>query len=308
MVQGAFDRVRDDEDEAVRPAGVLRVDATARGFSLREREDEVAVEEPLEIQIGGAPVAVLMRTPGSDLDLVRGFLASEGIVSDPGEIASVHHATQSTTVGEGDGVVRVVLAPGVDFDASAHTRATYASSSCGMCGKQSIERALSLAPARAASTATTEQPTFDAVWVAGLARELGRRQPAFARTGGLHAAALFDVSGACRVVREDIGRHNAVDKTIGWALARARTAGDDEISWPLDGWSLAVSGRVSFEIVQKAIASRVALVAGVSAPSSLAVDVAERAGIVLVGFLRDAGFGIYAGAERVAGARGRGAS
>ena len=273
-----------DEDalaDSVAHVAVVRVaDGTARA-----QRDAVAREEPLEIQIGGTPLAVVMRTPGHDADLALGFLASERVISAIDDVLSVRHCREARTPEAADNVVRVALADGVRVDWEALRRNTYASSSCGMCGKATIENALACAPA-------LEDPArFDAALFAGLPEQLASAQPGFASTGGLHAAGLFDARGTLLVAREDIGRHNAVDKVLGYCLREKR--------WPLAGHVLLVSGRISFEIAQKALAARVPLVAGVSAPSSLAIALAARAGMTLIGFLRGRSFNVYGNPTRV---------
>ena len=246
--------------------------------------DALAREEPLEIRIGRVPVAVLMRTPGHDEDLVRGFLRTEGIVDDPSWIVALRHCDQVTTPEAEDNVMRVVLRPDVQVDVAALRRNLYASSSCGVCGKASIERAMALAPP------LTDGATVAAAMLHELPARLRERQPTFATTGGSHAAGLFSAAGEPIVVREDVGRHNAVDKVVGWAL-RARLP-------PQHAPVLLVSGRVSFEIVQKAAAARIPVVAAVSAPTSLAVRLAESVGVGLAAFVREQRLSIYATARR----------
>jgi FdhD protein len=268
------------DPEAMREVARTRFEG-ARG---ERGEDCVAREEPLEIQVNGARLAVVMRTPGDDLDLVAGFLVTERIVSRFDEVASLHHASAGDAE-RADNVVRATLASGAAFDPEELRRNLFASSSCGVCGKASLERALATAPPLA------DAARFPAAFFAALPARLAEAQRVFAATGGLHAAALFDAHGAMLCVREDVGRHNAVDKVVGWA-ARARRL-------PLSGCALLVSGRASFEIVQKALAARVPVIAAVSAPSSLAVELAESAGIALVAFLRGERMSVYGARERV---------
>jgi FdhD protein len=237
----------------------------------------VATEEPLEIRLGDTPLAVVMRTPGDDDDLVRGFLLTEGILLDPREIAAL-------VQGE-DARVSVRFREGVTVDASRFQRNLFMSSSCGVCGKASIEAVRLFAPPAPSFAARREV-------IATLTTALRDRQPTFEETGGLHAAGLFDLEGRALAVREDVGRHNAVDKVIG-----AVAAG----SWPLPLALLVVSGRQSFEIVQKAAMAKVLGVVGVSAPSSLAVDLARSLNLLLVGFARGEGFNVYAGEENLRG-------
>src|SRR6266850_626789 len=264
---------------------VLRV----AGDATHARSDAVAREEPLEIQIAGTPLAVVMRTPGHDADLALGFLSSERVIRSIEDVLSVRHCREARSPEAADNVVRVALAEGVRVDWEALRRNLYASSSCGVCGKATIENALACAPP------IRDPARFDAALFAPLPERLAAAQPGFAQTGGLHAAALFDARGALLVAREDVGRHNAVDKVLGFCLREKR--------WPLAGHVLLVSGRISFEIVQKALAARLPLVAGVSAPSSLAISLAERAGIALIGFLRGSAFNVYGNADRVQVAR-----
>jgi FdhD protein len=252
-------------------------DATAARAS-----DLVAGEEPLEIRIGGERVAVTMRTPvpGQDAELALGFLLGEGIVSfdDVGRISECRSGSEDA------GVADVLLRPGA-VAADGWQRRFYATSACGICGKESI------AAVRAEAPAVPDGPRVPAAVISGLPDALRARQRVFDRTGGLHAAALFDREGDVAAVREDVGRHNAVDKLIG------RAAMDGLL--PLHPRMLMVSGRVSFEIVQKALMAACPLVAAVSAPSSLAVRLASEANMTLVGFLRPEGFNVYTGPERI---------
>jgi FdhD protein len=267
--------------DAVRDVDVLRV---ADGSSESTR-DRVAHEEPLEIQLGGAALAVVMRTPGDDLELVTGFLLTERIVASLAEVESVRHCTEAAGPEAEDNVVRVVLRPGVRTDLEKLRRNLFASSSCGVCGKATLENAL-------ATAAPLDDPAqIEASLLLALPERLRAAQYAFDETGGLHAAGLFDATGQLLVAREDVGRHNAVDKVIGWAARAGRM--------PLAGHTLVVSGRTSFEIVQKALAARIPIVAAVSAPSSLAVALAQSAGIALIGFLRGRSFNVYGARERV---------
>lgn len=238
--------------------------------------DHLVVEEPMEIRLGGEPLAVVMRTPGSDEDLVLGFLITEGIVSGPGAVAGIESI--------GAGRMEVRLASGHVVDPEQFKRNFYSTSSCGVCGKASIDAI------RIAGAVPPAGPIVDASKLSELPDLLYEKQPAFHATGGLHAAGAFNQSGEVVAVREDVGRHNATDKVVGH-LASA--------SWPLPSLGLVVSGRVSFEIVQKAAVSGISLVCGVSAASTLAVDLAEEFGMTVVGFLRDGGFTLYTGEQRV---------
>ena len=267
-------------DEASARVDVVRV-AGAGGVPGR---DDVAVEEPLELQVQGVPIAVVMRTPGHDEDLARGFLVTEGVVARAADVASIRHCTTAPTPAAEDNVVQVRLNDGVAFDAERMRRNTYASSSCGVCGKASIDNVV----VRCAPN--TSPLVVDAAVLTRLPDALRAAQATFATTGGLHAAGLFDAAGAALVVREDVGRHNAVDKVVGWALAHAVD---------LERAVLLVSGRVSFEVVQKAAVARVPIVAGISAPTSLAVETAHATGTTLVGFLRGETMNLYAHPARV---------
>jgi FdhD protein len=258
------------------------------GRDWRFADDDVAREEPLAIELHGEPLAVLMRTPGHDEELALGLLVTEGIVGSAADVASLHRESVARGGGAEENVMRAILRPGLAPDVAALRRNLYASSSCGVCGKTTLEGTLQAAPP------LEDEARFPAGFFAPLAERMGKAQPAFARSGGLHAAALFDSHGELLVAREDVGRHNAVDKVIGWASREARL--------PLAGHVLLVSGRVSFEIVQKALAARVPLVAAVSAPSSLAVELATRARMALVAFLRGGSFNVYGERRRVEGA------
>ena len=241
----------------------------------------MAVEEPLEIRLGDEPISVLMRTPGDDADLARGFLITEAIVSDPRHILAIDETDPS---GErGDARLSVWFAPGNEVDPACFRRNMFISSSCGVCGKATIE-VVQLLTAPAADFGVKRDI------VAKLTTELRRHQPTFDDTGGLHAAGVFDLQGSLLVAREDVGRHNAVDKVVG-ALA--------SVQWPLPPCLLVVSGRQSFEIVQKAAVAGIGGVVGVSAPSSLAVELASALGLLLVGFARGGSFNVYAGAHRL---------
>ena len=248
-----------------------------RGNRSEEAPDQVAVEAPMEIRLGKVPLAVLMRTPGNEEDLILGFAITEGIVLGPQEVAGVE--------GEGDGDrFRLVPADGVVIDPEQFRRNTYATSSCGVCGKASIDAV------RIASPPLGEGPIVPIDLILSLPALLATAQPAFAATGGLHAAAIFDQRGVLLAAAEDVGRHNATDKAIG-ALARSR--------WPFGDVILMVSGRISFEITQKAAVAGISMVAGVSAASSLAVELANDLGMTLIGFVRGAGLVAYAGESRL---------
>lgn len=256
-----------------------------QGTARHEDDDEVVCEEPLEIRIGGVPVAVVMRTPGHDEELTRGFLVTEGVVTEPAAIRSVRHCTVVDDPEAEGNVIQVTLRPEIEVDWARLRRNLYASSSCGLCGKATIDQVM-----------VRHEPVVDSSRVEisrlyALPGELEAAQTVFARTGGLHAAGLFDATGRSLVVREDVGRHNAVDKVVGWALSRGRL--------PLAGHLLMVSGRISYEITLKAVVARIPVLAAVSAPSSLAVSLAQRAGLTLVAFLRGQRASVYAGGERI---------
>lgn len=240
--------------------------------------DRLAEEQPLELRIGGVPVAVLMSTPAMEAELALGFALTEGILLSPTELAEVVRS------GEGDRF-DLVLAPGVSIDPEQFRRNTYTTSSCGVCGKASIDAV------RVAARPLPPGPILTPGLISSLPGRLSQAQPGFDATGGLHAAVLFSPEGDLLASAEDVGRHNAVDKTIG-KLARKR--------WPFGEIVLAVSGRVSFEIVQKAAVVGIPMVVGVSAATSLAVDLAAELGLTLIGFARGESFVTYAGLERVA--------
>jgi FdhD protein len=263
-----------------RPVERTRV-VRLRDGRASEAPDVLATEEPLEIRLEGQQVAVTMRTPGHDAELSVGFLIGEGIVH-PGDVAQ---ATECRSE-EGDGgVVDVRLRPG-RRPSAGWQRNFYASSSCGVCGKASIEAV------RVAAPAVPDGPHVQPSILSELPDRMRAAQRVFDRTGGLHAAGIFTPEGDLELVREDVGRHNAVDKVVG------RSALDGRL--PLNERVLLVSGRTSFEVVQKAVVAGMPIVAAVSAPSSLAVRLAEDANMTLVGFLRPGGFNVYTGRERVA--------
>ena len=254
---------------------------------LRRKDDFLAAEEPLEIRVANEPLSVTMRTPGHDRELAAGFLFTEGMLQRREQIVRLESAEPRDGVNRGN-VIEAELAPEATPDFVKMRRHFFAASSCGICGKASIIFIVSRLLA-------APNPDFrlDAELLVRLPDALRSSQDVFQRTGGLHAAALFDARGKLLVLREDIGRHNAVDKVIGWALLEGRV--------PLSDSVLLVSGRGGFEIVQKAIVAGVPVVASVSAPSSLAVQLARELHLTLIGFLRGRRFVIYAGEERMAG-------
>lgn len=268
---------------------VVRIDSSTG--SIQRTPDTLAAEEPLEIRVGTAgrvrePLAVTMRTPGSDIELALGFLLTEGIIARPGDVRTAQLCAgdqQPNTYN----VVDVALAPHVPPPSTDPTRNFYTTSSCGVCGKASIDAVRTKSVFDIAADAVT----VDAAVLATLPDRLRAAQRTFASTGGLHAAGLFTADGELVAVREDVGRHNAVDKIIGWALQRDLL--------PLSGHVLLVSGRASFELAQKASMAGVPMLAAVSAPSSLAVDLADEAGLTIVGFLRGSTMNVYTRPDRV---------
>jgi FdhD protein len=247
--------------------------------------DEVAIEEPLEIRIGGVAVATTMRTPGNDEELVAGFLLSEGIVRARSDIGTISPCPLPASLGN---VINVELGPSVKFEPAAMKRFGTISSSCGLCGKTSIEFIRQQFPP-IDSESRSQIPETTLLELPG---RLRGAQGNFSRTGGIHAAGIFEQSGNPVVVREDIGRHNAVDKAIGRAFLDGLL--------PVNNHVLVVSGRSSLEIVQKALAAGIPIVAAVSAPSSLAVNFARECGQTLIGFLRPPTFNVYSHIERIA--------
>lgn len=265
-----------------------------RGGERDRVRDVLVVEEPLEIRVRWAdadgrlraePLAVTMRTPGEDFELVAGFLHGEGVVRHADDLLELTYCRGSEE--QEYNTVEARLRDGVPFDLERLRRNVYATSSCGVCGKASLD-AVSVMGCR---TIPDTGVRIDAQVLSSLPDVLRERQAAFERTGGLHAAGLFTVDGACLAVREDVGRHNAVDKVIGDALLGRRLPATDRI--------LVVSGRASFELVQKAVMAGIPLLVAVGAPSTLAVDLARRFGQTLVGFARDGGCNVYAGDGRV---------
>ncbi len=262
-----------------------------RDGAVSTRADTLVAEEPLEIRLNGRPLAITMRTPGDDFALAAGFLVSEGVIAGGDEVQSIVYCAGATAEGGNSyNVVDVKLAPGVRVPDITLERNVYTTSSCGLCGKASLD----------AVRTTTRHPVADAPPVrippellSALPDRLRAAQRVFDRTGGLHAAALFSEEGELLDVREDVGlKHNAVDKLVGRALTDHRL--------PLSRTVLLVSGRASFELAQKAVMAGIPVLAAVSAPSSLAVDLAAEAGLTLVGFLRGPSMNVYAGEHRIA--------
>jgi FdhD protein len=266
-----------------RPVLKINLDGPAEA---RRRPDDLAAEEPLEIRLRKAPLAVTMRTPGQDIDLAMGFLLSEGIIGSAADVVTAQLCAGTDTPNTYN-VVDVVLAPHVPPAVTDPSRNFYTTSSCGVCGKASIDAVR----VRSHVDVAADPLVVPARTLAGLPETLRAAQRTFDRTGGLHAAGLFTAGGDLVVLREDVGRHNAVDKVIGWALREGRL--------PLTGHLLLVSGRASFELTQKAWMAGIPLLAAVSAPSTLAAELADEAGMTLVGFLRGPSMNVYTGAQRV---------
>ena len=275
-------------DPADGPAGLA-------ALQVSERSDLLAAEEPLGIRVGGEALTMTMRTPGDDLDLAAGFLVSEGIVRSPGDVRAIR-LCDGTTCGhaghDGTGnIVDVELRPGLAAG-PAMRRNFVTTSACGVCGKAStaelfVEKTWDI---------NEDQAVIPAGWLSSTPQRMRDAQRVFASTGGLHAAGVFGADGELLVVREDVGRHNAVDKVVGWALRQGRL--------PLRGCVLLVSGRASFELVQKAVLAGFPVLAAVSAPSSLAADLAQEAGLTLIGFLRGGSMNVYTRGDRVLAAAG----
>ncbi len=267
----------------MRSAKPFAIQRLAPRKSLRTVSDLVASEEPLEIRVEGTTMAVVMRTPGEDRELAAGFLLTEGVIKSARDLFDLTTCVKGASAGN---VIDVALTHPDAFDAAKLSRHVLTSSSCGICGKTSIAAAMK-----------RRKPLRDPVRVPAktiftLPAVLARGQPAFQATGGLHACALFSAAGAMLDLREDVGRHNALDKLIGHALLEKRT--------PLAGHMVLLSGRASFEMLQKAHAAGIPIVAAIGAPSSLAVEFARESGLTLCGFLRGRSMNLYAGAERIA--------
>jgi FdhD protein len=285
------------------PKGVATRDVVRLGGeAARGERDAVAVEEPLEIRVDGEPLCVTMRTPGHDADLALGFLFAEGIIAGAAAVGSVAHCGRPDQEGYGN-VLEVRSAGGAPIDAERvleGRRWVTTTAACGVCGRRSIEQLL----ARCGRVGGTARLSRHAVTAS--VERLAAAQPIFARTGGLHAAALFAQDGTLLASAEDVGRHNAVDKAVGALLRRGLVGTGPSGAGAVRPGLLAVSGRASFEIVQKAAAASVPVVASVSAPSSLAVDLARQAGIALLGFVRGGTCNVYANAWRIEGVEAEG--
>jgi len=265
------------------------------GNSQTARDDHVAVEEPLELRLGfetasgrtESSVSITMRTPGDDAELAIGFLFTEAIIKSAGDIALVKHCGPAAPDSGNHNVIRVELESGVDVDLERIQRHFYTTSSCGVCGKTSLEALRTCGAAQQTDTATR----FSKAVLTALPERLRAAQATFAATGGLHAAAAFNTSGELVACYEDIGRHNAVDKVVGELLSQGLI--------PATELGLIVSGRASFELMQKTVMAGMPLLAAVSAPSSLAIELAREFNVTLVGFLRGDTFNIYAAEERI---------
>jgi FdhD protein len=280
------------KQSSVAPVALVRFEADGQ----RNYNDLVVVEEPLEIRLGYGPehqrremaLAVTMRTPGHDAELALGFLLSEGIVKQATEVLSLKHCQNMTRPEQAGNVIRAELSPDVVFEPNAHLRHFYTSSSCGVCGKSSIEAVMDsvchFLPA-------AEAPQFAAAVLHSLPNRLRAAQQVFGYTGGLHAAGLFDREGKLLLLREDAGRHNALDKLIGATAALNML--------PLSDYCIQLSGRISFELVQKSLTAGVPLLAAIGAPSSLACQLANSAGLSLVGFMREQRFNVYTCPSRI---------
>jgi FdhD protein len=263
---------------------VLHLDA---GASTR-RQESLAAEEPLEIRVDGRPLSVTMRTPGHDVELAHGFLLTEGVIGSPGDVLAARYCDSLDDAGRNTyNVLDLALAAAVEPPAPGLERNFYTTSSCGVCGKASLDAVALKSRFSPAADPVTVTPAV----LSTLPDTLRAAQTLFDSTGGLHAAGLFTADGRLLVAREDVGRHNAVDKVLGWALLERRI--------PAAGTVLMVSGRASFELVQKAVMAGVPVLSAVSAPSSLAAELAVEAGLTLVGFLRGQTMNVYSGTQRI---------
>ncbi len=275
-----------NQTEDIRVANT-RVMRWANGGLDNETEDWVAREEPLEIRVKGESIVVTMRTPGHDEELAIGFLLAEGVITNSSDVLEIAYCQQGEASMHKN-ILNVFLSPEVEINLDRLKRNVYASSSCGLCGKASIESLQNIfEPLNKIETVISVDKILT------LSQKLRAKQSTFDKTGGLHAAGIFDRNGELLVLREDIGRHNAVDKILGHLFLKNRM--------PLEDCVLMVSGRASFEIIQKSLAGRVGIICAVSAPSSLAVDMAKESGQTLIGFLRERKFNVYSHKERISG-------
>jgi FdhD protein len=262
-----------------------RTVVAVRDGSVTRRADALAGEEPMEIRVNGTPISVTMRTPGNDFELALGFCLTEGLIATPEAVRSIRYCVDTGDEAQEYNVVDVGLVDPTPVPDSLR-RNVYTTSSCGLCGTASIDAVRKRVP-----DVSGDGLRLAPAVLAGFPDRLRAAQRVFDRTGGLHAAGVFDAGGELVCLREDVGRHNAVDKVIGWAATARRL--------PLGGHALMVSGRIAFEIAQKALVAGFPMVAAVSAPSSLAVELAESAGMTLVGFLRGTSMNVYCGVRRV---------
>ena len=266
-------------------------------YQLSHQSDQLAVEEPLEIKLGFGKanerqqrsLAVTMRTPGQDKDLVLGFLFSEGIIASFREVLSIRFIGNQLDINTQENIILVDLQPHINIDFEDFSRHFYTSSSCGICGKTSID----MVQKSTCFLLPSESPIVQLDVLYQLPEQLHRAQTVFEYTGGIHAAGLFTADGQLLVLKEDVGRHNALDKLIGWALQKN--------SIPLKNEVLLLSGRASFELIQKALMAGIPILAAIGAPSSLAVELAEVHGMTLIGFLKKDRMNVYCGAERIVG-------
>ena len=272
------------------PVRLLRF---ANGRATGEADDVLAAEEPLEIRVEGRSIAVVMRTPGHDRELVAGFLLTEGVIKSAKDLFDITTCVAPPGAGKGNAVDVALARPGA-VDLEKLTRHVFTSSSCGICSQASIDAVLRVRKPLA------DRVRIEARTLLALPAALAKQQTTFQTTGGLHACALFDRTGRLLALREDVGRHNALDKLIGWALLEKRT--------PLRGHAVLLSGRASFEMMQKSHAAGIPVVAAISAPSSLAVEFARTSGQTLAGFVRGGSMNLYAGAQRIASQAGRAGS
>ncbi len=262
---------------------------------VQAQEDLLAVEEPLEVRVGFGPanhreqksILITMRTPGNDFELVAGFLYNENIIQKPDDIHNIQHCTDTGRQINSKNIVRAELTESVELNLKQLERFFYTTSSCGVCGKASIEAV----EASGCPAIPKSDFKISVSVIQTLAKQLLQKQAAFRHTGGLHAAALFDQNGRLQTIHEDVGRHNALDKLIGAAFYQGKM--------PLSDSLIVVSGRASFELVQKTLRAGVPVMVAVGAPSSLAVELAQTFGLTLIGFLRENRFNIYAGKERI---------
>jgi len=288
-------KLKADRDQAVRLPGVQKKHIQkGKGGSTNDQSDMIVVEEPLEMQIAYGPLevrtrktlSITMRTPGQDANLFAGFLLTEGIIKHAEDILSITHVGQKFEYNDSKNVILAKLRPNLDFDLTHLSRNFYTTSSCGVCGKTSID----LVETAACHTTIPNYPIVDPQLMCALPDVLRQAQILFKYTGGIHAAGLFTPEGKLILVREDVGRHNALDKLIGAAMLKGML--------PLSKSILLLSGRISFELVQKAAMAGIPIVGAVGAPSSLAIELAEQRGMTLVGFIRPNGYNIYCNQNR----------